>query len=98
MKLFIQFLTQICQVKKEKIKLSIHMYAIQEEQKAKLFWIKTTHLQESNFKQSYFGVSRASQRKKPYNHIPNGTLKITVHDTMLYHRIMGWLNGLNNFI
>lgn len=97
-KLFIKFLIRICQVDKERIKLSIHMYSRQDEQKAKIFWIETTQLPGSNFRQSYFGVSKASKRKKPHNHLPNGTLKITVHDTMLYHRIMGWLNGLNNLV
>lgn len=95
-KLFIKFLRKICLVPAEKIKLSMHIYSLATEQKAKLFWRQHTGLSDDNFRQSYFGVSRSSKHKKPHNHLPHGTLKITVHDTMLYHRIMGWLSSLQN--
>ena len=48
---------------------------------------------KEKFGKSYYGVSKSSQGKKPFNILPYGTIQIRVNNTELFHRIMGWIDG-----
>jgi|SRR3989344_243851 len=95
-KVFLKFLREICQVPEEKITAGIRIFEHQNVNYLLDFWSKITNINPNNFQKVYYGVSKSSQGKRPFNILPYGTIQIRVNNTELYHRIMGWIDGLSN--
>ncbi len=93
--LFIEFLRVTCNVPNEKIIASVRIYQHHNEAKLLNFWATVTKIPVINFRQFYYGISKSSQGKRPYNILPYGTIQIAVYDTKIYHKIMGWIQGLS---
>ena len=92
--LFLRFIREICKVPEEKIKANLRIFEHQNEAYLLDFWQKISRIPISKFGKVYKGVSISSQGKKPYNTLPYGTFQVRIGDTALYHRIMGWIDGL----
>lgn len=92
--LFLRFLREICQVSEDRIRANIRMFEHQNEAYVADFWQKICRIPSTNFGKIYKGISISSQRKRPHNILPYGTVQIRVSDTALYHQIMGWIDGL----
>jgi hypothetical protein len=93
-KVFLRFLKEICLVPEEKIRADIRIYEHQNEEDLLSFWANATGIDKKKFGKSHYGVSKSSLGKRPFNTLPFGTVKISVNDTRLFHRIMGWIEGL----
>ncbi len=93
-KCFMKFLREICATPEAKIKADIRIYNHLNENKLLEFWSKTTGIPRERFGKTYYGVSKSSQGKKPFNILPFGTIQIRVNSTELFHRIMGWIEGV----
>lgn len=93
--IFLRFLREVCNVANESIKADIRIYEHMNEAWLLKFWRKTTNLPEQNFGKVYYGVSKSSLGKRPFNRLPYGTLSIRVNNTNLFHRIMGMIEGLS---
>jgi len=94
-KVYMRFLREVCRVPEERISAEVRIYQHQNEAYLLNFWGGVTGLPFSKFKKFYYGVSLSSQHKKPFNVLPYGTIQIRVNNTELYHRIMGWIEGLS---
>lgn len=97
-KAFINFLTEHCRVPLIKIKASLRLFKHLNENEAKKFWQTATGIQESNFQKTYYGISKSSLGKRPYNRLPYGIIQIVVADTKLFHRIMGYIEGIKKLV
>jgi len=95
-KLFIKFLKEICKIPSPKIRADIRLFENMNEQTVMKYWLKVTELPDCNFGKFYYGVSKSSQHKRPYNRLPYGTIQICVNNTRKFHQIMGWIEGLKN--
>lgn len=95
--LFLRFLREVCEVPNEKIKADIRIYQHLNTDETLKYWAKITKVQQDNFGKVYYGVSKSSLGKRPYNRLPFGTIQIRVNNTKLFHRIMGWIEGLKKF-
>lgn len=84
--LFVRFLRKVCSVLEKKISADLRRGDAKQDPQLLQFWSKATNLPFSSFKKSY------SSKKSP----PYGTIQIRVNDTALYHKIMGWIEGLAN--
>lgn len=93
-KIFLKFLRMVCEVPEDKISADVRIYEHQNEGYLLDFWSKTTQLPYNKFKKFYYGISKSSQGIRPYNILPYGTIQIRVNSTDLYHKIMGWIEGL----
>ncbi len=93
-RIFIKFLTEYCHVPKHKLKGSLRLYKHINEKKALEYWSGVTGIPVKNFGKAYFGVSRSSMGKRPFNRLPFGTIQVRVSDTRLFHRIIGWIEAL----
>jgi len=93
-KIFLRFLRETCEVPEEKITGEIRVYEHHNEAYLLNFWSKATDIPFGRLKTIKNGVSISSQRVRPYNILPNGTIQIRVNSTNLYHKIMGWIEGL----
>ena len=92
--IFLRFLREVCNVSDKKIRAEIRLYQHLNEQELLSFWQQVTKLPIENFSKSYYGVSKSSQNKRPFNRLPYGTLLVRVNDTNLFHKIIGWIEGL----
>ena len=95
-KVFLRFLREVCEVQEEKITADVRIYEHQNEGYLLDFWSKITNIPFTRFKKFYYGVSKLNQNKRPYNILPYGTIQVRVNSTNLYHRIMGWIEGLGS--
>lgn len=93
-KVFIRFLREICQVPDKEIRIEVRLYKHMNKEEIIKFWMCTLQLNMENFKNVYFGVSISSQGKRPFNRLPYGTIQIRVNNTVLFHKIMGWIEGI----
>ncbi|MBI3334894.1 MAG: helix-turn-helix domain-containing protein [Candidatus Portnoybacteria bacterium] len=93
--IFMRFLREACQVSDDNIRADIRIYEHMNEKELVSFWQKITKLPIENFSKFYYGVSKSSLGKRPFNRLPYGTVQIRVNNTNLFHRIMGWLEGLS---
>ncbi len=95
---FIKFLREYCQVPINKIKANIRIYQHLNENELKRFWQKITGIPEKNFHKTYYGISKSSLGVRPYNRLPYGVIQIVVADTRLFHRIMGYIEGIKKLL
>ncbi|MEK7652051.1 MAG: hypothetical protein AAB351_02505 [Patescibacteria group bacterium] len=93
-KIFLRFLREVCGASSEKITAHLRIYEHQNEKELLKFWSQVTKIAPSRFSKFYYGVSKSSQHKRPFNILPYGTIQIRINDTKLYHQIMGWIEGL----
>lgn len=94
-KTFVRFLREVCQVPEERISANLRMYRHQNESYLTEFWGNITHISPSKFDAFYYGNSASTLGEKPLNILPYGTIQIRVNSTELYHRIMGWIDGVS---
>lgn len=95
--LFIKFLRVVCGVATTDIKAEIRIFKHMDGLKVLKFWQGQTGLPKQNFGKIYYGISISSLGKRPYNRLPFGTISIRVNNTNLFHKIMGWIEGLSVF-
>lgn len=93
-KLFLRFLREVCLVPEARIRAGVRIFEHQNENYLMDFWQKITQIDSGRFGKVYKTVSVSSQKKRPFNILPYGTVQIKVADTNLYHKIMGWIDGL----
>ncbi len=94
--LFLRFLREVCNVPEAKLRADVRIYEHLNEKQLLKFWSKTTKIHEKKFGKFYYGVSKSSLGKRPFNILPFGTIQIRVNDTKLFHTIMGWIEGLQH--
>ena len=97
-KIFLRFLKEILEIPASKINAGIRIFEHMSEEHALKYWMRITRLPKKNFTKSYYGISKSSQHKRPYNRLPYGTLQIRVNDTKKFHCIMGWIEGLSRIV
>ncbi len=97
-KAFLKFLREICRVPEEKITANIRIYEHQNEETLKKFWIKQTGILPQNFRKTYYGISKSSLGKRPFNRLEYGVIQIVVADTKLFHRIIGYIEKVKKLL
>lgn len=93
-RVFIRFLKDILSIPEEKIYASVRIFKHINEDEALRYWQNITGLPKKNFRKFYYGISKSSLGKRPFNRLPHGTIQIVVGDTKNFHRIMGWIEGI----
>jgi len=95
---FIRFLREYCEVPITKIKMGLRMFKHQNENHLKRYWHKATGIPLENFQKTYLGISKSSMGKRPFNRLEYGIVQVVVADTKLFHRIMGYIEGLKKVV
>lgn len=91
---FVRFLNEVMDVPLESIKMSLRLYDNIDEKTALKYWLNATGLPPNCYQSTTRLLSISSQRKKPFNSLPFGTVELRMNDTERFHRLMGWLEGL----
>lgn len=96
--IFLKFLRKICGVDEAKLRAGLRIYQHQNAEQLLQFWKKLTKIPKERFEKFYYGVSKSSLGKRPFNILPYGTIQIRVNSTNTYHKIMGWIEGIQDNI
>jgi transcriptional regulator with XRE-family HTH domain len=88
-----RFFREICGVPKDKFRVQLMLHENISAQKAIKFWSQLTKIDENQFMKPTFVVSSASKKRRG-NTLEHGTVHIRVYDVRLFHRIIGWIDGL----
>jgi len=91
--LFLRFLREIMQIPEERIKPAAYLHKNINKEMAIKFWSKITKIPPKRFRTT-IQISRASQRKRPSNSLPYGTLHLAVNSRQKFFQIKGWIDGL----
>ena len=97
-KAFLLFLREYCLVPEEKIKAGLRIFPHQNEKTLLNYWQKETRILSTNFTKVLRVVSKSSLGKRPFNQLPYGVIQISVADTKLFHKIMGYIEGIKKFV
>src|SRR3989338_2491547 len=95
-KIYLKFLREVCEVLEENITGEVSVYNHHNKNYLLNFWNEITKIDITRLKSIDNGESISSKRVRPYNILPYGTIQIRVNSTKLYHKIMGWIEGLSN--
>lgn len=93
-RLFLRFLIEILEIPKSKISVSVRLFNHMNKESVLKYWRGITNLEEKNFQKPLFVISKSSLGKRPYNRLPYGTIQLVVGDTRKFHKIMGWIEGV----
>lgn len=76
------------------ITVGVRIFKHMNEKQVLSFWRKVTELPSECFSKCLCVVSKSSQRKRPFNRLPYGTVQIRVNSTDKFHELMGWVEGI----
>ena len=91
-KFMVDWLRYFCNVPEKKFRASLYIHDNLNERKAKQFWSKLIRIPLAQFRKSYI-VKNNPHRLRKVKHI-YGVLRITVSNTNLHRKIMGWISGV----
>lgn len=92
-KIMMDFFRKICGVKNESFKIQLMLHDKKFTEEAIKFWEKTTGINRKQFIKVSFIKSIAS-KKKQKNILKYGTVHVRVYSVDLFHRIIGYIDGL----
>lgn len=91
---FVRFAKEILLVPAEKMCVYMRLYDHINEGTAMKYWLEVTGLPSSAFRKTTNMISIASQRKRPFNRLPFGTVQIQIAQTEKFYEIMGLIEGV----
>lgn len=95
-KITMRFFREICLVPEHKFRGHIHTFSKTNIEKAEQYWSEVSKIPVSQFYKTYVKPSSAGKNKR--NTLPYGTLDVSVNDTQLFLRILGWMEKLKELI
>lgn len=99
-RLFLKWLIEICDIKKEHIVLDIFLHENSKNtlEKVKKYWIRETGFSADHFLYVYFKKSHIKTRRKNKGDNYFGVIKIRVRaSSTLNRKVAGWILGINNY-
>ncbi len=99
-RLFIDWLREICELQDENITIAMHLYPDSDELLSMEYWMNITKLPKEQFRKTQID-RRLDKKIQKSGKTPHGTLHITVASNnnpekgvRLYRRMMGWISGV----
>ena len=97
-KIFLKFLKNICGIPKNRVRASLRLFKHMDEKESIRYWVKEIGIPEENFEKTYYGISKSSMGRRPFNRLPYGVIQIRISDTRIFHKIMGWIEGIKALV
>jgi transcriptional regulator with XRE-family HTH domain len=97
-RLMMRFFREICRIKENKFRAIVQIHPNVTSQKAINYWSKITKISKKQFQKTYSRLTPSSKRKRAFNVLPYGTLRISISDVRIINKIKGWIMGLEKFV
>lgn len=91
-KIVARFLRETCKVPEDKFRGQIHTFAHANIEDTEKYWSNITGIPVNQFYKTYIKPSAASLQKRKT--LPFGTFDISVNDTKLLLKILGWIEKI----
>lgn len=91
-KIMLRFLREICEVPEDKFRGHIHTFNHANIDTTEMYWSKVTGIPRKQFYKTYSKSSSSSLQKR--NSLPFGTFDVSVNDTKLLLKILGWIEKI----
>ena len=91
---FLEFANRVCGIPISRIKIDLRIFKHLNETHVVNYWSRELGISRGNFQKTHIVVSKSSMGKRPFNRLPYGVVQIRINDTNLFHKIMGWIEGL----
>lgn len=95
-KIVMRFFREICLVPEHKFRGHIHTFSKANVKNAEEYWSEVSGIPTRQFYKTYIKPSRAGKNKR--NTLPYGTFDVSVNDTQLFIRIIGWIEKMKELI
>ncbi len=92
-KMMMRFFREICKVEEDKMRVQIILHKNLSSIRAVEYWSSVTKIKKSQFMKVSRSLSSASGKKRK-NILKYGTVHVRVYDMELFHKIVGWIDGL----
>jgi len=92
-KIMMRFFREICEVKEGQFKIQLMLHNNDLKNKSLRFWQKITGIPVTQFMKVSI-INSSSSKQKREKRIPYGTIHIRIYNTDLFHKIIGWIEGL----
>ncbi|MFH1178398.1 MAG: hypothetical protein V1711_01580 [bacterium] len=90
--IMMRYFKEICEVPDLKFRGHVILHPHLDSIKAEKYWSRVSGIPRTKFHKTSMQHNKASQNKK--NSLPLGTFSISVYNTVLYLKIMGWMEGM----
>ncbi|MDP2655353.1 MAG: hypothetical protein Q8P17_02210 [bacterium] len=90
--IMMRYFKEVCDVPNPKFRGHVILHPHLDALKAERYWSKISGISLTKFQKTSMQHNKASKNKK--DSLPLGTFSIGVYDTVIYLRIMGWMDGI----
>lgn len=95
--IMMRFFRECCLVKEKDFRIFLSLHDKAQEKESIEYWIQKTKLKKENFIKTSFVQSSSSKFKYP-KRLTHGTIHIRIYNTDLFHRIIGWIDGIRKMV
>jgi len=96
--LMMRFFREIYKVKEDKFFATAQIHLNVTSQKAVNYWSRITKIPKKQFLKTYTRITPTSKRKRAFNSLPYGTLRVSVSDVEMVNKMKGWISGLEKVV
>lgn len=86
LRLFLRFLGEVCEVKKDQIRLTVYSHSDHNGQESQVYWMRELDFQAKNFYKT-----RVVKRKSTVSKPKFGTCSLELTDTVLKKKLLVWV-------
>lgn len=87
-----RFFREVCLVPKDKFRGHVILHPHLDSERSEQHWSQVSGIPRSQFQKTSMQHNKASKNKK--DSLPMGTFSIGIYDTLLYLKLMGWMEGI----
>lgn len=95
--LMMRFFREICKISDKKINIQILAHVNIDLDKSLRFWSKLTRIPKDQFIRTNYSVNLNSKGIRNKNTLPYGTIHVRINDVKEFFRIIGWVEGLQDY-
>jgi hypothetical protein len=89
--LMMRFFREICKSDESKLRGCIHIHEHLDVTTAEKYWQQVTGISKDRFYKTYNKPNKSSKGTR--NSLPYGVCDVYVHDSRLFWKIKGWIDG-----
>ena len=87
-----RYFREVCEVPEDKFRARVLLHPHLDSSAAEQYWRKVSGIPATNFYKTSMQHNKASKNLK--DSLPFGTFSVSINDTTLYLRLMGWMEGM----
>lgn len=93
-KLMMKWLTEICSIPKDSIKIRLYIHKLYSHENCEDFWAKITDVPKENFQKTVYKPTIHKIKKNPEY---KGCVQLRVLKRDFYWKVMGWIEGISDY-